>query len=68
MAGPSGKEWRRFLLTLLPICAVAAVVGTALGQLLGLTVGLGAIATLLGIAAVVLNWRAVKDREEGEQR
>jgi hypothetical protein len=36
--------------------------------LLGLTVGLGAIAVLLGITAVVLNWRAVKSREAKDQR
>jgi uncharacterized membrane protein YdjX (TVP38/TMEM64 family) len=68
MRGLSGKEWRRFLLTLLPICAVAAIVGVVLGQLLGLTVGLGVIATMLGIAGVVLNWRAVRKREEENRR
>jgi hypothetical protein len=56
MSWPAGAR-TRFWGLLLPICAVAAVIGSLIGQLLGLTVGLGVAAVVVSAPGLVLNWR-----------
>jgi undecaprenyl pyrophosphate phosphatase UppP len=55
MAGPTEID-RRFWVLLLVICAVAAVVGSLLGQLLGLA-GVEVAVALLVAGGLVLLWR-----------
>jgi uncharacterized membrane-anchored protein len=52
----------RFWGLLLLVCAVAAVIGSSMGQLLGLSVGLGVVAVLLSVTALVLIWWSHRHR------
>lgn len=57
MAWPTEVRERRFWVLLITVCAVSAIVGTVLGQLLGLA-GVGLAVALLAVIGLVLLWRS----------